>query len=163
MDWILLIKSFKSNSTRAPIGVKQRELLIWACTFHEGYPVWSRHSPDWEEWGHSWRRNRLPRPLRNMPAAPQSTGSAISFTGNPDFKMSCQNLLLHYHCSQGAHFSGPGGLGPSRSCLPGPCNCPHLEHLDPVAGAAGENKSYLWKGRSALIVFACLKEWKFML
>ena len=77
-----------------------------------------------------------------MPVAPQSTGSAISLTGNPGFKILLSESVA-IDPLQGAHLSRSCGLGVDRGFLPGPCICPHLEQLDPVAGAAGENKSYL--------------------
>ena len=117
-------------------SMKQRKLLIWACTFYKGYPVEARqsHSSNWEGWREIRRRKHWPRLLRNMPVAPQSTGSAISLTGNPDSSVRLvANILL-----QGAHHIGSGALGGLSACFLCHCLFPHLEHLDPVAGAAGE-------------------------
>ena len=89
-----------------------------------------------------------------MPVAPQSTGSAISLTGNPGFKILLSESVA-IDPLQGAHLSGPGALGPSRSCLLGPRHCPHVEHLDSVAGAAGENELYHLKDHSAESGHSC--------
>ena len=77
-----------------------------------------------------------------MPVAPQSTGSAISLTGKPYFEVFGSESVA-IDPLQGAHLSRSCGLGVDRGFIPRPCICPHLEHLDPVAEAAGENKSYL--------------------
>ena len=69
-----------------------------------------------------------------MPVAPQSTESATSLTG----RFVVRNLMLHI-LPQGAHLGGPVVVDGGRAFLPGSRLCPHLEHLDPVAGAAGEN------------------------
>ena len=81
-----------------------------------------------------------------MPVAPQSTGSAISLTGNRLTPRLFLSEPVHTDPSQGADQRGSGGVGVDRGLLPRPCLGPHLEHLDPVAGAAGENQACHVKG-----------------
>ena len=48
--------------------------------------------------------------------------------------------MLHI-LPQGAHLGGPVAVDGGRALLPGARRCPHMEHLDPMAGPAGESKS----------------------
>ena len=72
-----------------------------------------------------------------MPAAPQSMGSATSLTGNPENY--CVRIFAR-DPTQGAQLCGSVVLGSDPALLPRLHHRPHLEHLDPVARAAGGNK-----------------------
>ena len=65
----------------------------------------------------------------------------MSLTGSLDFLVHFWSEFIAKYPSQGAHLSGPDGLGLDRASLPCSCFLSHLEYLDPMAGAAGEENS----------------------
>ena len=85
--------------------------------------------------GRSSKKKLLTQTVEEYASCTSIHGITYIFDRQPRFIVS---ELVAIDSSQGAHFCGSVLLGSDRALLPCHHHSPHLEHLDPVAGAAGE-------------------------
>ena len=85
--------------------------------------------------GRSSKKKPLTQTFEEYASSTSMHGISYIFDRQPRFIVS---EFVAIDPSQGAHLCGSSGLGSDRAFLPRHHHCPHLQHLDPVAGAAGE-------------------------